>query len=222
MTKVRVGSVGTRIVLAFLAWVGVVHAQEVFYYVEDGKVVFTNTPSREDAKTFLRDDRTGVGIGASTIAASPYEPFIEKVAKENGLDPALIRAVASVESGFNPQAVSPKGARGVMQFMPSTARRYGVTDLHDPYQSIRAGAEHLRDLLEEFDGDLRLALAAYNAGSGAVRRHGGVPAYRETQKYVREVQERMGNRRRPARRPAPQPSPIRVERRSDGTIAFVN
>jgi soluble lytic murein transglycosylase-like protein len=196
--------------------------ENLFYYVEDGKVVFTNTPSRQDAKTFLRDTRPRSGGGAATVPASPYDPFIEKVAAENGLDPSLIRAVAAVESGFDPRAVSPKGARGVMQFMPSTARRYGVTDLHDPYQSIRAGAEHLRDLLDEFDGDVGLALAAYNAGAGAVRRHGGVPAYRETQDYVRKVQEKMGSRKKAPRRAPPEPSPIRVERRPDGTLAFVN
>lgn len=197
-------------------------AESLYYYVENGKVVFTNTPSRQDAKTFLRDNRSRSTGGQGTAPSSPYDTFIEKVATDNGLDPALIRAVAAVESGFDPSAVSPKGARGVMQFMPSTARRYGVTDLHDPYQSIRAGAEHLRDLLDEFDGDLSLALAAYNAGAGAVRRHGGVPAYRETEDYVRKVQEKMGTRRKAARRAPPESPPIRIERRPDGTVAFVN
>lgn len=197
-------------------------AESLYYYVEDGKVVFTNTPSRDDARTFLREGRNEGRSGGSTLPATPYDRFIEKVAADNGLDPALVKAVASVESGFDPGAVSPKGAKGVMQFMPATAKRYGVKDLHDPYESIRAGAEHLRDLLDEFDGDLSLALAAYNAGSGAVKRHGGVPAYRETQDYVRKVQERMGVRKRPVRRERRESDPIRVERRADGTVAFVN
>jgi len=199
-----------------------VAAESLYYYVEDGKVVFTNTPDRDDAKPFLRDPRSAGGPRGATLAATPYDRFIEKVAAENGLDPALVKAVASVESGFDPRAVSPKGARGVMQFMPATAKRYGVKDPHDPYESIRGGAEHLRDLLDEFDGDLRLALAAYNAGSGAVKRHGGMPAYRETQDYVRKVQERMGVRKRPVRRERRESDPIRLERRADGTVAWVN
>src|SRR4029079_12454831 len=123
-----------------------------------------------------------------SIPATTYDPFIRKVAAEQGLDPSLIKAVALVESGFNPRAVSPRGARGLMQLMPATARQYGVSDPHDPYQSLRAGASLLRSLLVEFQGALTTTLAAYNAGSGAVRKFGGVPRYRETQEYVQKVQ----------------------------------
>jgi len=137
------------------------------------------------------------------------------------VDASLIKAVALVESGFDPGARSPKGARGIMQLMPATARRYGVSDPHDPYQSLRAGAFHLRDLLEEFGGDVSMALAAYNAGSQAVRRYGGIPAYRETREYVRRVQGRLGSRRRlsPA---GPSSLEVRLELRPDGSILFSN
>jgi hypothetical protein len=219
---VKLRSVLAGVALIASCGAGPSAAENLYYYVEDGKVVFTNTPNRDDAKTFLRDGRSVGGRGGTTLPATPYDRFIEKVAADNGLDPALVKAVASVESGFDPRAVSAKGARGVMQFMPATAKRYGVKDLHDPYESIRGGAEHLRDLLDEFDGDLSLALAAYNAGSGAVKRHGGVPAYRETQDYVRKVQERMGARKREVRRERREPDPIRLERRADGTFAWVN
>lgn len=168
-------------------------ADTMYSYVkEDGSVVFTNTPSRRDVKPAFRMDRQGVRYSGATLPKTKYDAYIDKVARENGLDPTLIKAVALVESGFNPKAVSNKGAKGIMQFMPSTAKRYGVTDLHDPYQSLKAGAEHLADLLEEFDGNLAHALAAYNAGAGAVRRAGGVPDYKETQDYVKKIQTKLG------------------------------
>jgi soluble lytic murein transglycosylase-like protein len=143
------------------------------------------------------------------------------VAREHGLSPQLIKAVALVESSFNTHAVSPKGAQGLMQLMPATARQYGVEDAFDPLQNLRAGTIHLRRLLDEFDGDLTLALAAYNAGSGAVRRHGGVPAYRETQEYVRKVRSNLSQGRRRAAA-APVESSARIVQNSDGTIRLVN
>jgi soluble lytic murein transglycosylase-like protein len=133
-----------------------------------------------------------------------------------------VKAVALVESGFNPDAVSPKGAQGIMQLMPSTAKRYGVRNAFDPLENLRAGTMHLRSLLDEFDGDVRLALAAYNAGSGAVRRHGGVPAYPETQEYVRKIESTMGKPARRARAPRPPPPKVQVVREADGTITFDN
>lgn len=138
------------------------------------------------------------------------------------MDASLIKAVALVESGFEPRAVSPKGARGIMQLMPATARRYGVTDPHDPYQSLRAGALHLKDLLEEFGGDLPLALAAYNAGPAAVRRHGGIPAYRETQEYVRRVETRLGERRPRPPASIAAATPVKLEVAADGSILLSN
>ena len=114
-------------------------------------------------------------------------PHVQQTALAHGLDPALIDLVIRMESGYNPRAVSPKGARGVMQLLPATARAYGVGDVFNPRENIRGGIRYLRDLLGRFDADVRLALAAYNAGPEAVERYGGVPPYAETRNYVRTI-----------------------------------
>lgn len=115
-------------------------------------------------------------------------PLIKHYARVHDVTPALVAAVVGQESGFNPRAVSPKGAAGAMQLMPATAARYGVTDRRDPEQNIDAGVRHLKDLLVQHQGNVALALAAYNAGQGAVARHGGrIPPYRETMLYVPAV-----------------------------------
>jgi soluble lytic murein transglycosylase-like protein len=119
-----------------------------------------------------------------------YAQMISKVAKEQKMDAALIHAVVSAESFYNAQAVSPKGATGLMQLMPDTAKRYGITDLLNPLQNLRAGAKYLRDLLAKFGHDKELAIAAYNAGEGAVMRSGNkIPNYPETRAYVPKVLE---------------------------------
>jgi soluble lytic murein transglycosylase-like protein len=111
-------------------------------------------------------------------------------ARRHGLNPDLVIAVVSVESGFKPQAVSPKGAQGLMQLMPRTAESLGVVDAFDPEQNLDAGVRHLGQLIAQYDGDVERALAAYNAGEGAVHRHNGIPPYRETRAYVKKVLER--------------------------------
>lgn len=117
-----------------------------------------------------------------------YEPLILEHAARQSLRPELVRAVIQVESGFNPRALSPKGAMGLMQLMPATARSLGVNNPWDPAQNIRGGTDYLRRLLDEYDGNEELALAAYNAGSGAVAKYGRrIPPYRETRDYVRKV-----------------------------------
>ncbi|SDJ50156.1 MULTISPECIES: lytic transglycosylase domain-containing protein [Paraburkholderia] len=125
-----------------------------------------------------------------------WTALVDDVAKRIGVDKALLMAVIDVESGGDPFAVSPKGARGLMQLMPQTGARQGADDLFDPYQNVVAGTRLLDTLLATF-GDVSLALAAYNAGEGAVRKFGGtVPPYAETQKYVRRVMERVAVYRR--------------------------
>ena len=126
--------------------------------------------------------------GGDLPASVPYAAQITAAAKANGIDPALLAGLIKQESGFNPNAGSAAGARGLTQLMPSTAAGLGVTNVLDPGQSIQAGAKYLKEQLDAFGGDVTKALAAYNAGPGAVKRFGGVPPYAETQNYVRRVQ----------------------------------
>ena len=117
-----------------------------------------------------------------------FSPLVAQAARDFQLDQALLHAVIAVESDYDPHAVSERGAVGLMQLMPQTARRYGVRNPRDPAQNIRGGARYLRDLMEKFDNDLTLTLAAYNAGEDAVVRHGNrVPPYHETRSYVPRV-----------------------------------
>jgi len=117
-----------------------------------------------------------------------YALLVQKVAREHSLDQALLQAMIATESGFDPRAVSHKGAVGLMQLMPETARRYGVRNLYDPAENIQGGAKYLRDLMRKFNNDLSLTLAAYNAGEDAVIQHGNrIPPYRETLQYVPRV-----------------------------------
>ncbi|MCO5396857.1 lytic transglycosylase domain-containing protein [Ralstonia soli] len=137
---------------------------------------------------FRRGATPGLGDRPRSLSdMAPVLPVVEQAAEDNRLDPALLLAVIHAESGFNPQALSPKGAIGLMQLMPTTASRYGNGDLRDPRRNVQAGAAHLRYLLGRY-GDISLALAAYNAGEGAVERHGmRIPPYAETQDYVPRV-----------------------------------
>jgi soluble lytic murein transglycosylase-like protein len=118
---------------------------------------------------------------------SRFDAMIERYASQFHVDPVLVRAVIQVESDFNPNCVSNKGARGLMQLMPETATRYGVKRVHDPEDNIRGGVRYLRDLLDMFPNDLSRALAAYNAGENAVLKYGGVPPYEETTVYVKRA-----------------------------------
>ncbi|HVF44501.1 MAG TPA: lytic transglycosylase domain-containing protein [Pyrinomonadaceae bacterium] len=136
--------------------------------------------------------------GFSTGDAS-IDRFIVDSGTRHGVDPVLLYAIMHRESSFKRNALSPKGARGLMQLMPGTAARFGVTNIFDPRQNIEGGARYVRILLDMFDGDVRLALAGYNAGEGAVLKYGRrVPPYRETQEYVRRISERYELMRDPS------------------------
>jgi soluble lytic murein transglycosylase-like protein len=129
----------------------------------------------------------------ASSARELYEPFVVEYSNRHSLRPELVRAVIQVESGYNPRALSPKGAMGLMQLMPETARMLGVQRPYDPEQNIRGGTRYLRLLLDKYEGNEELALAAYNAGSGAVDRYGKrIPPYRETRDYVRKVGSKAG------------------------------
>jgi hypothetical protein len=124
---------------------------------------------------------------------SMYDHHVDEAARLHQVSSDLVKAVIAVESEFDQWAVSSKGARGLMQLMPDTARRLGVADSFDARQNIFAGAQYLRQMLDQFGGDIDLALAAYNAGPNAVLRYGGVPPYRETRGYVQKVQAQLGD-----------------------------
>ncbi len=215
------------ILAATLLWAwspaGLWAADPMLYVIDDNGVTFTNIPGRKGARP-VPGFSGQVGRTASRVRLpiTVYDPYIERVARQNGLSPELIKAVALVESGLDPRAISPAGAQGLMQLMPATARQYGVTDAFNPLANLEAGARHLRSLLDEFDGDLELALAAYNAGASAVRRYRGIPAYPETVNYVRRVREKLG---RPVEEvePAKEPSkPVRARVLSDGSVMLSN
>ncbi len=125
---------------------------------------------------------------SSLPAGTPYAAEITAAANKHGVDPALLAGLVKQESGFNPNAGSPAGAQGLTQLMPATAASLGVTNSHDPAQALDGGAKYLKQQLDRFGGDVARALAAYNAGPGAVERFGGVPPYAETQSYVQKVQ----------------------------------
>ena len=126
------------------------------------------------------------------LGREQVEAWVQELAPEYGLDPSLVLEVIAIESRFDPTARSPKRAGGLMQLMPATAARFGVEDVMDPVQNLRGGMAYLRWLLIRFKGDLRLALAGYNAGEGAVKRFDGIPPYRETQRYVERITRAYG------------------------------
>lgn len=125
--------------------------------------------------------------GPAMVAPAQIDSLVNDNAQSQDVDPALIKAIIANESGFNANATSNVGAQGLMQLMPGTAAGLGVTDAYDPAQNVAGGTKYIKGLLERFNGDVRLAVAAYNAGPGAVEKYGGVPPYAETQNYVQNV-----------------------------------
>jgi len=146
---------------------------------------------------FQRIDTGSISnLGIKDVTEDKFTPYIEASAKKYGVDPALIRAIIKQESGFNPNAVSCCGAQGLMQLMPATARSLGVRDAFSPAENIEGGTKYIRQLLDRFGGDLQKAIAAYNAGPGAVEEHNGIPPYKETQNYVKNVLANYSNYRK--------------------------
>lgn len=142
--------------------------------------------------TFGQILKNTAAVSTSGGISTPMDSIFEAASKETGVDIRLLKAVGKAESNFNASATSRCGAMGVMQLMPGTAKSLGVTDAYDARQNIMAGSKYLAKLLDKYDGDTKLALAAYNAGSGNVAKYGGIPPFKETQNYVKRVLEYAG------------------------------
>lgn len=172
---------------------------DIYKYSDmDGRIYFSDEPMRGSNYRLIKhirsnskaksSNRSRLNLKAFKQNKARFSPMIESIANEMLLRPELLHAVIRAESAYDPNAVSHKGAVGLMQLMPATAKRYGVDDRHDPKQNLRGGASYLKDLLIQFNFDLKLAVAAYNAGENAVIRSGyKIPNYRETKNYVAKV-----------------------------------
>lgn len=209
-TRIKRYSLAATLVIAAAS----VSAGNVYKFSDgDGNILFTNvvTPAKkpvgQDLSQFTTlehitwypdtnvhkyanwgDDETAVLPSYSKLRDA-FDGIIRQEADRHGIDRGLVKAVIHTESGFNPKALSKPGAQGLMQLMPATAQHYGVTDPFNPTQNVRAGAHHLKYLLDRYD-NIELALAAYNAGEGNVEKYGGVPPFAETQDYIKRVLSR--------------------------------
>ena len=174
---------------------------QVYSFIKDGVRHYTSArPKGADSVASIRTIKysfietcfacaanPGINFGTLRLNTAAYQAEIAAAARDYGVEEAVVRAIIHAESSFNPMAMSHAGAQGLMQLMPATARRFGVTDSYNAGQNIRGGVQYLAWLLKRFNGNLTLAAAGYNAGEGAVDRHGGVPPYQETQRYVARV-----------------------------------
>jgi len=173
---------------------------QVYSYIKDGVRHYTSSrPKGSGAVASVRTIKysfietcfacgnPSLNFGTLRLNTAAYQAEITAASREFGVDESVIRAIMHAESSYNPLALSHAGAQGLMQLMPATARRFGVSDSFNAGQNIRGGVQYLAWLLKRFNGDLRLAAAGYNAGEGAVDRHGGIPPYKETQRYVERV-----------------------------------
>ena len=180
---VKILTTGT-IIITFLAPAAFA---DIYRYIdENGVMHFTNAPtsSSQDFKLFLREKRTS---SSSWYYNKKYDDLITDASERFGVSFPLLKAIIKAESGFDPQAVSKKGAMGLMQIMPQNFKPLGLKDPFDPTQNINAGARYFRQLYDQFNGKLALSLAAYNAGPQAVERYKTIPPYEETEEYVRRV-----------------------------------
>ena len=184
--------------VAFL-WTSTVHADIFLRRGPDGTLHFSNCPMGSDWKLYAKEKPRKYQYSSyqypryssRKISRSQYDNLIGIIARGNGLSPTLIKSVIEVESGYDPMARSSKGAMGLMQLMPETAQQLGVSDPWNPTENITAGTKYLSWLLRKYNGNLMLALAAYNAGPTAVDSYRGIPPYQETTDYVRNVLARI-------------------------------
>lgn len=161
----------------------------IYRYVdENGVIHFTNCPRDPKFKLYIRESNEDVGnVGSFCRDSNQYDKLISEFSKKYEVDFALIKAIIRAESGFNPGAISRKGAKGLMQLMPETASRLNVSNIFNPRENIEGGVRYFKYLLSLFDNDVRLSLAAYNAGENLVGELRSIPPYRETVDYVRKV-----------------------------------
>ena len=189
-----------------------------------GAVMRAARSAASEVNTYLDGRAQSHQILNRAFTQEDVDAAIEQAAARHNVDPNLVRSVVKVESNFNPNAVSRKGAMGLMQLMPSTARSLNVVNPFDPQQNVDAGVRHLRRLLDSYGGNVSLSLAAYNAGSGAVARSAGVPHFRETQNYVRRITNLYNGGSEPGSYifGSPVHDPVRVERDARGVLHISN
>lgn len=186
------GSMHSRALILLTLLVSVASHADIYAFVDaNGVTYFSNVPDDKRYEVVISGDNYAVAppLDPALLKLSVrYDAMIREVATGADVDPELLRAVIVVESGFNKDAVSKAGAQGLMQLMPATAKMYGVTDVFDPRENVQAGARYLRDLIDLYNDDYELVLAAYNAGETAVAKYGGrVPPYKETRNYIPKV-----------------------------------
>ena len=188
---------------------------------EVGRYVAAAPPSpvMNTAESEASPDNRAILRGRA-MTSRELDSIIEEAARRHDVDPNLVRSLIKVESNFNAHAVSPKGAMGLMQLMPSTARTLNVRNPFDPQQNVDAGVRHLKHLLDDYNGDVKLSLAAYNAGAGAVARSNGVPRNAETLNYVKRITTLYGNHGNLLTGPVA--DPIKVFRDSSGVLTITN
>lgn len=181
----RSGWLALSILILVFFWFDRASADIFVYKDSQGVLHFTNVPNHSGFRVAIREQRGG--SSGPSLRPDNYDQLIRVAAGRHSVDPDLVRAVIRVESDFNAQARSHKGAQGLMQLMPETAKLHNVSDVYDAAENIDGGVRHLRLLFDHFQGDLTRILAAYNAGVKAVEKYGGVPPYAETKEYVRRV-----------------------------------
>lgn len=201
---------------------------DIYKYVdENGVICYTDTPFGKKANKVLKDTTSTPISAEQTINNSELNSIVHEKAEIYNIDPSIIKAVIETESNWNSRAISNKGAMGLMQLMPSTAIDMNVSNPFDPEENIEGGTKYLKYLLEKFNGDLILALAAYNAGPKAVEKYGYVPPYTETKQYVKKVLDRyngstnLSNGNNSAKRGSKN-TPIYKIELNDGTVLFTN
>ncbi|MCE5312898.1 MAG: lytic transglycosylase domain-containing protein [Nitrospiraceae bacterium] len=217
------------VIIILIVWALPAYSDIYVVHAPDGSVYFTNSrPADTSARVVMREEDDVLSVRSEPAeSGSDFVSLAEKKARKHNVDPDLLKAVIKAESNWNHRAVSPKGARGLMQLMPATAAQLGVKNVFDPVENIDGGARYLRYLIEKFNGNLTLALAAYNAGPARVEKKMRVPAIPETVSYVRNIvssYNRSGSKKSGSNTAAAHNVEYKIKRfvLDDGSIVFTN